>query len=266
MLCLRDPADATNDLGRKGVSILHVQTTFQSLVDTIVKEVKENVRPSLMTPLVGDVYARNRQRRDRLFRRGFGIQRRAQAEYAKAAKKIREGEHDTLPELEKDAEEGDIHEFLKASDNEAAAGTYAVRSPISEFKQKNAVKNVSGSDTYAAEKCIKHVHVQTHIRKVGVNAVTEKGPEIDTHAGGTRISYVRVDPHLRKAGRKGTGENKSGRNTHAVKTPAKKSERKDLDNILATYEAPSEPPHDLDAEIRPTNASPTENVSKASES
>ncbi|ORY13238.1 hypothetical protein BCR34DRAFT_481184 [Clohesyomyces aquaticus] len=66
MLCLRDPADATNDLGRKGVCIKHVQATLHKVHNFLRRDCKFNTRPCLLEKVVGEVYALNVLRRKKL--------------------------------------------------------------------------------------------------------------------------------------------------------------------------------------------------------
>lgn len=93
MLSLRDPADETNDLGRKGIAIKHVQATFRSLLDQLEQDVKANTRHSLLAPLVGPSYRLNEERRAKLHRYG-GIIRDDQmpGSLAETAKAIRQGD------------------------------------------------------------------------------------------------------------------------------------------------------------------------------
>lgn len=53
MLVLRDPADETNDLGRKFISWKHAKATFQSLHLDLKKTTSMNKRASLIADLVG---------------------------------------------------------------------------------------------------------------------------------------------------------------------------------------------------------------------
>ncbi|KAF2495216.1 hypothetical protein BU16DRAFT_433172, partial [Lophium mytilinum] len=63
LLCLQDPADATNDVGKKGFAIKHIQATFAHLEKELRQSMQENTRPSLLAPLVGPAYILNRERR-----------------------------------------------------------------------------------------------------------------------------------------------------------------------------------------------------------
>lgn len=56
MLNLRDPADATNDLGRKTIAWKHIQATFRSLHGYLRKDLGINQRPSLLATFVREVY------------------------------------------------------------------------------------------------------------------------------------------------------------------------------------------------------------------
>jgi non-canonical poly(A) RNA polymerase PAPD5/7 len=92
MLSLRDPADKTNDLGRKGIAIKHVQATFDSLYEQLVMDLESNTRPSLLAPLVGTSYMLNRKRRERLEAHGKYLQDHVQETLAAKAKEVREAD------------------------------------------------------------------------------------------------------------------------------------------------------------------------------
>ncbi|KAF2478017.1 uncharacterized protein BDR25DRAFT_250510 [Lindgomyces ingoldianus] len=66
LLTLRDPADSTNDLGRKGICIKHLQATCRALAHQLQRDWKSNTRKSLLFNLVGPVYALNIDRRRKL--------------------------------------------------------------------------------------------------------------------------------------------------------------------------------------------------------
>jgi non-canonical poly(A) RNA polymerase PAPD5/7 len=66
MMCLRDPADETNDLGRKGIAIKHILVTFRNLEKKLSMDLARDTRDSFLKPLVGDAYALNKARRIRL--------------------------------------------------------------------------------------------------------------------------------------------------------------------------------------------------------
>ncbi|KAL1595157.1 hypothetical protein SLS60_009845 [Paraconiothyrium brasiliense] len=106
MLSLRDPADKTNDLGRKGSVILHVQSTLRYLTAHMIKTLNSNNTPSLLAPLVGEVYGRDRARREKLSAHGSWIQRRVEG-----ALSARVGNSDATPAPETQ-QEGDVHSFL----------------------------------------------------------------------------------------------------------------------------------------------------------
>jgi len=92
MLCLRDPADETNDLGRKGIAIKHVQATFAHLHRTLAQDVKANTRVSLLTPLVGTSYMLNLERRKKLRDYGVRVSGKVRMSLAQTAKAIREAD------------------------------------------------------------------------------------------------------------------------------------------------------------------------------
>lgn len=66
MPTIRDPADETNDLGRKTVAWKHIRTTFRSLSKNLRTEVAQNTRVSLIARLVGPIYALQRAHRKKL--------------------------------------------------------------------------------------------------------------------------------------------------------------------------------------------------------
>ncbi|USP75110.1 Terminal nucleotidyltransferase 4A [Curvularia clavata] len=96
MLSLRDPADATNDLGRKGIAIKHVQATFSHLYDQLNRDIKANTRPSLLAPSVGPSYMLNLLRRQKLQRYGERLQRETQQTLAEKAKLVREADREGM--------------------------------------------------------------------------------------------------------------------------------------------------------------------------
>lgn len=73
MLNLRDPADKTNDLGRKIVAWKHVQKTFGSLAKYLRENVKKNTRPGLLARFVGPIYALQKTHRKRLSEYGSSL-------------------------------------------------------------------------------------------------------------------------------------------------------------------------------------------------
>ncbi|KAF2115453.1 hypothetical protein BDV96DRAFT_646449 [Lophiotrema nucula] len=72
MLSLRDPADATNDLGRKGICIKHVQATCKHNYHQLVHDVDVN-NVTLIKSLVGHIFAINKEARAKLEARGKEI-------------------------------------------------------------------------------------------------------------------------------------------------------------------------------------------------
>lgn len=92
MLSLRDPADETNDLGRKVTSIKHVQTTCQKLHDELERSLTINTRHSLLNKLVGPSYMLYKDQRKQLTEYGRTLFNAANANLANKAKTIRERE------------------------------------------------------------------------------------------------------------------------------------------------------------------------------
>jgi non-canonical poly(A) RNA polymerase PAPD5/7 len=73
-MCLQDPADATNDLGKKGFAIKHIQATLEQLEKTLRHDIADNTRPSLLAPLVGSAYMLNKERRAILEEYGASVE------------------------------------------------------------------------------------------------------------------------------------------------------------------------------------------------
>ncbi|KAF2012174.1 hypothetical protein BU24DRAFT_453623 [Aaosphaeria arxii CBS 175.79] len=71
LLCLRDPADPTNDLGRRATLIKHFQATCQGLYVSMRRRLETNGDDSLTSPLVGAVHVLNADRRARLLSAGY---------------------------------------------------------------------------------------------------------------------------------------------------------------------------------------------------
>lgn len=93
MLSLRDPADETNDLGRKGVAIRHFQATCRSLYQHVEYNTKTNTRASLLGPLVGPSYQLNNARRRKLEAYGRRLMTQMQSSLAAKAQAIRDAEN-----------------------------------------------------------------------------------------------------------------------------------------------------------------------------
>jgi non-canonical poly(A) RNA polymerase PAPD5/7 len=118
MLALRDPADETNDLGRKGIAIKHVQVTFRDLSAQLEFDTRVNTRPSLIGYLVGSSYKNDHARRQKLHKYGERLLEQMQRSMAAKAKAVREAENLELMEsekrvaLEKQLEEEDAKQRL----------------------------------------------------------------------------------------------------------------------------------------------------------
>lgn len=105
MLRLRDPADPTNDLGRKAFAIKHVQSTIRSLYHGLVIAVKQNERPSLLDILVGVKPGLDKARRQKLRNAGREMETQLAESLAAKAKRLREAEDSaTLAELDQASE------------------------------------------------------------------------------------------------------------------------------------------------------------------
>jgi non-canonical poly(A) RNA polymerase PAPD5/7 len=95
MLCIRDPADETNDLGRKGIAIKHVQATFRNLCYNLNRDLAFNTRPSQLGRLVGTSYMLNKERRTSLRRYGNRLSLQLQPRLAATAKMVIKREQET---------------------------------------------------------------------------------------------------------------------------------------------------------------------------
>jgi hypothetical protein len=90
-LSLRDPADETNDLGRKGLAIKHLQATLtHSIRNEFYKRLLRNKDPSLLHPLVTPVYGLTINERKMLRERGLKVSKNLDSRLAEKAKQIRE--------------------------------------------------------------------------------------------------------------------------------------------------------------------------------
>jgi non-canonical poly(A) RNA polymerase PAPD5/7 len=86
-MCLQDPADSTNDLGRKGLCIKHVQATLAEVCKGLKTACDQNTKHSLLECIVGDIYWMNRQARGRLV--SYGLDVSHQDDIILTARKIR---------------------------------------------------------------------------------------------------------------------------------------------------------------------------------
>ncbi|KAF2687926.1 hypothetical protein K458DRAFT_332404 [Lentithecium fluviatile CBS 122367] len=93
MMCLRDPADETNDLGRRAIAIKHVQTTFRHLDKKLTKDLTANTRHSFLKLFVGDIFTLNKARRQKLDAEGRKVLKTMQTSIAHKAQAIIEEEH-----------------------------------------------------------------------------------------------------------------------------------------------------------------------------
>jgi non-canonical poly(A) RNA polymerase PAPD5/7 len=92
MLSLRDPADATNDLGRKGIAIKHVQATLAEISGKLAGAVRHNTLQTMLSPLVDPVYMLNKENRLRLRNYGINLTKNLDLSFASTAKAVREAE------------------------------------------------------------------------------------------------------------------------------------------------------------------------------
>jgi hypothetical protein len=90
-LSLRDPADETNDLGRKALAIKHLRETLKhSVKKEFYKRLLRNKETSLLHPLVTPVYGLTIDKRKKLSEQGLKVSRDLDTSLARKAKQIRE--------------------------------------------------------------------------------------------------------------------------------------------------------------------------------
>ena len=92
MLSLRDPADETNDLGRKGIAIKHVQATIADICGKLSGALRHNTLHTTLTPLVDPVFMLNKQSRYQLHKYGKSLSNDLHLSLASTAKAIRDAE------------------------------------------------------------------------------------------------------------------------------------------------------------------------------
>lgn len=97
MFTLRDPADETNDLGRKTVAWKHVRVTLQSLLRIIRTDVAQNTRVSLLGALVGPIYAQQQSHRKKLAEYGRSLAQ-ASRQHVSASPVVEESAEANAPE------------------------------------------------------------------------------------------------------------------------------------------------------------------------
>jgi non-canonical poly(A) RNA polymerase PAPD5/7 len=143
MLSLRDPADETNDLGRKGIAIKHVQVTLRYLRDQLIRDTKANTRPSILSPLVGTSYMLQLERRKKLQDYGRFWWENEHKDLARLAKEMREAgsaQEASSPVLSLDGGvvqrpnevEAAVPKALKKQAKEEAKGEEALKKQIEE--------------------------------------------------------------------------------------------------------------------------------------
>lgn len=134
MLCIRDPADETNDLGRKGIAIKHVQATFRHLCYNLDRDLAVNTRPSQLGPLVGNSYMLNKERRASLRHYGNTLSLQLQPSLAATANMVIEREKEA--EAAKLAEEAN-----KESEEDKEKARLAREERDKEFHRLTEVRN-----------------------------------------------------------------------------------------------------------------------------
>lgn len=73
MLCIQDPAEPNNDLGRKGFGVKHIMKTLETVEKEMKKRVEENKAVSLLAPLVGSSFGLYQTRRMKMHDWAIGL-------------------------------------------------------------------------------------------------------------------------------------------------------------------------------------------------
>ncbi|KAI4915093.1 hypothetical protein J4E90_005131 [Alternaria incomplexa] len=181
MLSLRDPADETNDLGRKGIAIKHVQATFRDLHKNLLLDVKFNKRASILSPLVGASYMLQLERRRKLQNYGREWVEREQKDLAKLAKEVREGGWQSVvdavdEEVLKDSVEEDVEEnTLKMMEEEEARLRLAKEERDREWKRLAEEKTRRLKEEAQNMSILDHGDTMSSILGMGMPAV--EGPQ-----------------------------------------------------------------------------------------
>lgn len=102
MLCLRDPADETNDLGRKAYCIKHVIASIKHMNRQINDLLAGEPVANLLDCMVGDLPARQYRLRRRLRDRGAQIMQDTDGLLA-AARESRRPQEEPIPSIVDDA-------------------------------------------------------------------------------------------------------------------------------------------------------------------
>jgi non-canonical poly(A) RNA polymerase PAPD5/7 len=92
---LRDPADETNDLGRKIIAWRHIQETIKQLSERLRKDLTGNTRVNFLAPLVGPIYTLHQAHRQKLTEYGHtlsGANNNSRPSLADIARSVREAE------------------------------------------------------------------------------------------------------------------------------------------------------------------------------
>lgn len=115
MLTIRDPADETNDLGRKAVAWKHIQATWKSLLTSLIRATEQNTCISLLGALVGPIYTQQQAHRKILAAYG-----RSLAEAGKRLNTTSQGSPvnaDTSSTVSKDSEVNELAAIAQAVRN-----------------------------------------------------------------------------------------------------------------------------------------------------
>ncbi|KAL1640131.1 hypothetical protein SLS58_007245 [Diplodia intermedia] len=118
LFCLRDPADDTNDLGRKTFNWKHLQETLKTLRKELYQKLERDDGSLLLTPLVGRSFELMEARREQLvaFGRQYPLSRQA---LEVPVVVYGEGDSETAKEVPGDLQ-GEVTARQEETDSEAA--------------------------------------------------------------------------------------------------------------------------------------------------
>ncbi|KAF2134874.1 hypothetical protein P153DRAFT_329689 [Dothidotthia symphoricarpi CBS 119687] len=161
MLSLRDPADETNDLGRKGIAIKHVQATIKSLSRQLLHDIGHNNRFSILAPHVGPCFRLNEGRHAKLETFGTFLWEKIKIRLDETAKVVREAEKTTRM----------ANQIKRKADQ--AKREDGIEQPQAELEERAAAKSASVQQEAVAEE---------------VDLTEEPEPIVDTSAEGAKES------------------------------------------------------------------------------
>jgi hypothetical protein len=179
-LSLRDPADETNDLGRRALAIKHLRETLKhSVKKEFYKRLLRNKETSLLHPLVTPVYGLTINERKKLSEQGLKVSKNLDSSLASKAKQIREALGSADSESPKhvvplESAKPDIESF-------SHAGDACLEAPTGPVEVKQTVLGSSHPSTTSTEKESKAQATES-----------SASPLVHEGASGARIQYIAI--------------------------------------------------------------------------